>query len=117
MVSQLEEKTGRIAQQQLDAYNRQNIDEFLAVYSDDVTVMTFPGDEVMYRGKEKMRERYSQLFKNNPNQHAELISRMAKGNIVIDYEYATGRANGQSIYAIAMYEIEEDKIQKVWFVK
>ena len=64
MVTQLEEKTGRIAQQQLNAYNRQNIDEFLEVNSDDVTVMTFPGDEVMYRGKEKMRERYSQLLKN-----------------------------------------------------
>ncbi|MDM5224664.1 nuclear transport factor 2 family protein [Cytobacillus sp. NJ13] len=113
----LEEKTERLAQQQLDAYNQQNIDEFLGAYSDDVTVMTFPGDEVIYRGKEKMRERYSQLFKNNPNQHAELISRMVKGNIVIDNEYVTGRANGQSIYAIAMYEIKEDKIQKVWFVK
>jgi hypothetical protein len=69
----LEEKTGSIAQQQLDAYNRQNIDEFLGVYSDDVVVMTFPGDEVMYRGEEKMRETYRRLFKYNPNQHAELI--------------------------------------------
>lgn len=109
--------TERLAQQQLDAYNQQNIDEFLGVYSDSVIVMTFPGDEVIYRGKEKMRERYSQLFRNNPNQHAELISRMVKENIVIDYEYVTGRADGQSIYAIAMYEIKEKKIQKVWFVK
>ncbi|MDA6365874.1 hypothetical protein OSK45_28850, partial [Escherichia coli] len=84
---------------------------------DSVIVMTFPGDEVLYRGKEKMRERYSQLFRNNPNQHAELVSRMVKENIVIDHEYVTGRAGGQSIYAIAMYEIKENKIQKVWFVK
>lgn len=117
MVTHLEGKTERLAQQQLDAYNQQNIDEFLGVYSDDVIVMTFPGNDVMYRGKEKMRERYSQLFKNNPNQHAELISRMVKENIVIDYEYVTGRANGESINAIAMYEINDDKIQKVWFVK
>ncbi|WP_312027230.1 nuclear transport factor 2 family protein [Cytobacillus firmus] len=116
-MTHLEEKTERLAQQQLDAYNQQNIDEFLGAYCDDVTVMTFPGDEVIYRGKEKMRKRYSQLFKNNPNQHAELISRIVKGNIVIDYEYVTGRANGHPINAIAMYEIKEDKIQKVWFIK
>ncbi|WP_436372315.1 nuclear transport factor 2 family protein [Cytobacillus sp. BC1816] len=94
----MKEITGRLAQQLLDTYNQQNIDEFLGVYSDNVTVITFPGDEVMYRGKEKMGEMYSQLFKNNPNQHAELISRMVKGNIVIDYEYVTGRANGQTVY-------------------
>jgi hypothetical protein len=64
-----------------------------------------------------LRERYSQLFKNNPNQHAELLSRMVKGNIVIDHEYITGRSNGHVIKAAAMYEILDNKIQKVWFVK
>lgn len=113
----MEDKAALLAQQQLDAYNQQNIEEFLEVYSEDVVVMHFPGDEIVYTGKDKMRERYSQLFKNNPNQHAELLSRMVKGNIVIDHEYVTGGSNGQVIKAIAMYEILDNKIQKVWFVK
>lgn len=113
----MEDKAALLAQQQLDAYNQQNIEEFLEVYSEDVVVMHFPGDEIVCKGKDKMRERYSQLFKNNPNQHAELLSRMVKGNIVFDYEYVTGRSNGQVIKAIAIYEILDNKIQKVWFVK
>lgn len=113
----MEEKAALLAQRQLDAYNRQNIDEFLDVYSNEVIVMNFPGDEVVYKGKEKMRERYSMLFRDNPNQHAELLSRIVKGNIVIDHEYVTGRSGGQEIKAIAMYEMQDNKIQKVWFVR
>ncbi|MBT2689276.1 nuclear transport factor 2 family protein [Bacillus sp. ISL-47] len=113
----MEDVAALLAQQQLDAYNQQNIEEFLEVYSEDVVVMHFPGDEIVYTGKNKMRERYSQLFRNNPNQHAELLSRMVKGNIVIDHEYVTGRSNGPEIKAIAMYETRDKKIQKVWFVK
>lgn len=106
----------KLAQKQLDAYNNQDIEAFLAVYDDDVEVRTFPSGELTYKGIEKMRARYSALFEANPNQHAALKSRMVKGNIVIDQEYVTGRSNGVETEAIAMYEVAGDKIVKVWFV-
>ncbi|UOE94861.1 nuclear transport factor 2 family protein [Alkalihalobacillus sp. LMS39] len=112
-----EKKATELAQEQLDAYNVGDIERFLHVYADDVVVMEFPSQHVMYKGKEGMRERYTQLFNDNPNNHAELLNRVVKGNIVIDHEFVTGRENGIELYAVAMYEIIDDKIKHVWFVK
>lgn len=106
-----------LAQRQLDAYNNQDIEGFLEVYSEDVEVRSFPSGELTYKGIAKMRERYSALFEANPEQHAELLSRIVKGNVVIDHEHVTGRASGIETHAIAIYEVEVEKISKVWFVK
>lgn len=105
-----------LAQRQLDAYNAQDIEAFLEVYAEDVEVRTFPSNELTYKGIDKMRERYSNLFEQNPNQHAALLSRLVKGSIVIDHEYVTGRTNGMETHAIAMYEVSDGKIINVWFV-
>ncbi|WP_078430587.1 nuclear transport factor 2 family protein [Alkalihalobacterium alkalinitrilicum] len=112
----MKNKAAMLAQKQLDAYNKQNIENFLAVYHEDVSIYEFPS-KLLYTGLDKMSERYSQLFKENPNQHAELLSRMVNNNIVTDHEHVTGRENGIDVFAIAIYEVEEDKITKVWFIK
>jgi hypothetical protein len=107
----------QLAQMQLDAYNRQNIEEFVSVYSEDVIVMDFPSNQITLSGIKDFKERYKTLFENNPNQHAELKSRLVKGNIVIDHEYVTGRSSGIESEAIAIYEVNKNQIKKVWFVK
>lgn len=113
----MEELAIQLAQKQLDAYNNKNIDEFLSAYSDDVEVYEFPSNQLMYAGIDLMRERYDALFKNNPYQHAHILARIVKGNFVIDHEHVTGRANGVEVMAVAIYEVKNDKIAKVWFVK
>ncbi|WP_409253366.1 nuclear transport factor 2 family protein [Bacillus sp. SCS-153A] len=110
------DQSKHLAQKQLDAYNAQDIEAFLDCYSEDVTVMEFPSNKVMYKGIGEMRERYTRMFEENPKNHAELLNRMTKGNIAIDHEYVTGRANGKEVYAVAMYEVCDDKIKNVWFV-
>ncbi|WP_456279150.1 nuclear transport factor 2 family protein [Bacillus sp. AK128] len=106
-----------LAQMQLDAYNEQDIERFVSVYSEDVLVREFPSNDVMLSGMEEFRNRYANLFLTNPNQHAALVSRTVKGNIVIDHEHVTGRANGVDTEAIAIYEVANEKIVHVWFVK
>ncbi len=106
-----------LAQKQLDAYNNKNIEAFLDVYSNDVIVMEFPSNNIIYTGIDNMREVYTKLFNHNPNQHAELRSRIAYQNIVIDHEWVTGRANGIEVEAVAMYEESGGEISKVWFIR
>ncbi|MFC4322453.1 nuclear transport factor 2 family protein [Litchfieldia salsa] len=106
-----------LAAKQLEAYNAQNIDEFVAQYSDDIIVMDFPSNEITLEGKDAFRQRYHTLFMNNPNQHAELKARIVKGNVVIDHELVTGRSSGNDVEAIAIYETNDQHITKVWFVK
>ncbi len=105
-----------IAQGQLDAYNKQDIENFLSWYSEDVEVYNFP-DELLYKGKEEMRKRYSSAWKQNPNQRANVTDRINVGNTVMDKEQVTGRSNNVEANVIAIYKIENEKIKKVYFVR
>jgi hypothetical protein len=107
----------QLAQLQLDAYNAKKIDEFVAQYDDNIIVMDFPTNNITLEGKAAFTERYKKLFEENPQLHAELKNRTVMGNHIIDHEYLTGRANGTTGEAIAIYEVNETHIVKVWFIK
>jgi imidazolonepropionase-like amidohydrolase len=103
-----------LAQRQLNGYNFRNIDAFLEPYAEDVEVYNFP-DELQYKGKDAMRNSYAQMFANTPNLHCELVNRIVQGKMVIDQERV--QAGNLVIEAIAIYHIENEKIQKVYFIK
>lgn len=106
----------RAAAGQLEAYNRQDIEGFLKWYSEDVEIYNFP-DELVLKGKEKMRERYVNAWKMNPLQKAEVKERIINGNTVIDREHVTGRADGKDVTVIAVYRMKGEKIDKVYFIR
>lgn len=103
-----------LAQQQLNAYNQRNIEAFLEPYAEDVKVYTFP-NQLMYEGKEMMRQGYSSMFENTPNLHCELVNRIVRGNVVIDEERV--QFGDQIIEAVAIYHIEDNKIKEVYFIR
>lgn len=105
-----------VAQGQLDAYNNQDIEAFLSWYTDDVEIYNFP-DELIYKGKKKMRARYTNAWKQNPGQRAAVTERIVMGSTVIDKEHVTGRANGIEIFVIAVYKTDQGKISKVYFIR
>jgi len=104
------------AQGQLESYNRQDIEGFLKWYTDDVEIYNFP-DELVLKGKDKMRERYVNAWKQNPNQKAAITDRIINGNTVVDKEHVTGRSNGIDVNVIAIYKIENGKFGKVYFIR
>ncbi|RBW58292.1 amidohydrolase [Tenacibaculum sp. E3R01] len=103
-----------LAQRQLNAYNLRDIDAFLEPYADDVEVYNYP-NKLQYKGKETMRKGYAQMFKNTPNLHCELVSRISQGNIVIDKERV--QFGNRILEAVAIYHIENNKIKKVYFIQ
>ena len=50
----------QLAQQQLDAYNRSDLDAFVACYHPDVRVLN--GDDESLNGIDEFRERYQTMF-------------------------------------------------------
>jgi imidazolonepropionase-like amidohydrolase len=104
-----------LAQQQLNAYNAKNIDAFLAPYADSVVLYGYP-NEILGKGREKMRESYASMFTATPNLHCELVNRMVQGNTVIDHESVTG-FGPKPIKAVAIYTIANGKIVEVRFVQ
>ena len=102
-----------LAQRQLNAYNFRNIDAFLEPYAEDVEIYQYP-DKLLYKGKDIMRDGYAKMFENTPNLHCELLGRMVQGNIVIDQERV--KFGNNIVEAVAIYHVENGKINKVYFI-
>ena len=102
-----------LAQEQLDAYNKRDINAFLKPYAKNVKVYRFP-DKLSYEGLENMRKNYEGFFKNTPDLHCKLLKRIVYKNKVIDHELVT--ANGRTFKAVAIYTMKNGKIDTVTFM-
>ncbi|CAH2211774.1 nuclear transport factor 2 family protein [Tepidibacter aestuarii] len=104
-----------IVQMQLDFYNKHNLEGFMSTYHDDITVYNLIDNSVILEGKELLREKYYERFEIL-KVHAELVNRMVIGNKVIDHEYVTELNVDEIVKAVAIYEIEDSLIKRVWFL-
>jgi hypothetical protein len=112
----IEKSSVALVEQQLAAYNTRNIDAFLVPYADSVEFYTFP-DQLTLKGKERLRRGYSDFFQKVPDLHCEIKGRLVQGNIVIDKQHLTGVSGKMDVQAIVVYEIEAEKIKKVYFIQ
>ncbi len=103
-----------IVNNQLEAYNRRDIDEFNKTYTKDVKLYEFP-ENITSNGIDELEKRYQVIFQKVPDLNAEIMNRIVLGNKVIDKEKAT--INGKTYYAIAIYEVDDGLISKVTFIQ
>ena len=102
-----------VVQRQLEAYNARDLEAFAATYSDTVRMYRLPASEPAIAGQAALREAYRQRFAS-PTLHAEILNRIVLGNKVIDHERVRG-IREQPIEAVAVYEVIDGLIDKVWF--
>ncbi len=102
-----------LAQEQLDGYNKRDIEAFLKPYAKNVKVYSYP-NKLDYEGIEKMRKGYASFFKNTPDLHCKLLKRIVYKDKVIDHELVT--ANGRTFKAVAIYKMKNGKIASVTFM-
>jgi uncharacterized protein (TIGR02246 family) len=105
-----------VVQRQLEAYNAQDIEAFLATYAPDCVIADLNG-AVTQNGREEIRARYAAMFAQYPENKARLVSRMALGDVVIDQEDVTRGPNGPRLDAIAIYSVKGGLIARVDFVR
>lgn len=111
------EKTpAEVVQEQVDAYNARDIEAFLATYAEDIEVFDHP-DTLTMSGHVQMREIYTGLFDRIPDLNAAITNRITIGKFVIDQEKVTGLPGNRTLDAVAIYEVDDCKIRRVWFVK
>lgn len=103
-----------LVQRQLNAYNARNLEAFLEPYAEDVEIYSFP-DKLLSKGKEAMRKDYA-FFKTVSDLHCEITERIIQGNTIIDKESVTG-FGGKAVEATAIYQIENNKIKRVYFIQ
>src|SRR5688500_15189655 len=104
-----------IVQRQLDAYDTGDIEAFLATYTDDVEIYDHPSTLRM-TGHDAMHSVESSLFASAPNIKPHISQRIEHGNFVVDHETVTGTPSGETKSVIAIYEVRDGLIAKVWFI-
>jgi uncharacterized protein (TIGR02246 family) len=105
-----------VVHRQLEAYNAQDLEAFLATYAPDCQICDLNG-AVTQDGHDDIRARYSAMFAQYPENKARLVHRMALGNVVIDHEDVVRGPNGPRLEAIAIYTVTNGLIARVDFIK
>lgn len=102
-----------VVQRQLDAYNRHDLDAFMATYRDDAKVFRMPATTPTLDGADAIRAFYRDSRFNLPALHAELLARNVVGGKVADHERVTG-LKPAPVEALAVYEVVDGRIATVW---
>lgn len=106
-----------LVQRQLEAYNAHDLEGFLATYSAGIEIFDLPDtSKPTMKGLDVMRERYGSLFAELPKLRCNVGNRIADGAFVVDHEVCNLGIPGEAdMRAIAIYQVENGLIHRVWF--
>jgi hypothetical protein len=97
-------------QAQLDAYNRHDVDGFLACYAEDAVIRLADG-RVWMRGHGDIRARYATLFAEHPDVVAEVPTRIRAGAWTVDEERV--RLGADELHVVVGYRVRGGLIDAV----
>jgi hypothetical protein len=104
----------KVVQEQVEAYNRHDLEAFLKTYAPEIKLYTFPDKETA-TGLESLRTTYGKLFADEPTLKVKIARRIVQGEYVIDQEEVSmGR---REFKAVAIYRVKGDKITEVRFMR
>lgn len=107
-----------IVQKQLETYNNRDIEGFMSVIDQNVTIHDFQTGEITLEGYEACKKVYQKLFEASPNLHSKILTRTIFENKVIDHEYITGRKGSTTpIELVLIYEVNNEKITKMTVIR
>jgi hypothetical protein len=83
-------------------------------YSPTIQIMEFPSGKVLESGHDQIRANFLRYFTERAP-HANIAKRIIRGNFIIDHEVGSDKAE-PSWEAVAIYEVIDGLIQRVWFI-
>lgn len=96
------------------AHNDHDLEKFMATYSDSIQIYDFPDTPLGSRGKDHIKNIFATLFKNN-SVKTTVKSQMVNGKYVVNRESVI--REGKITEYISIYEVENELIQSVRFIK
>jgi hypothetical protein len=114
---ELEKLSVKAVQGQVEAYNAKDVTNFLSWYTQDVIGYDLDENRVLFSSVMEMIPIYTKLFENKAL-HCDIKQRMILGTSVIDFEQVIRNEQGDTLDAIAIYDVREDGlIQSVRFTR
>lgn len=111
------EKMIQLAQGQLDAYNRRDLEKFCSHYHPLVKVYQIGSNEMTCENLDQFREIYRKRFDSSPGLHCQLKSRIVLETKVLDEEWVTTDASPEGSHVVAIYGFQDQLISHVWFAR
>jgi hypothetical protein len=108
----------RVVQAQVDAFNRRDVEAFMATYAPEAIHWAYPSDTT-FNGAARIRAHYTELFSDPDIErlHATVRKRMVQGRYVIDEEYIVGLPADDPHVSVIIYEVRDGLIRNVWFIE
>ncbi len=117
-MSYSQQSVEQVVQENLDFYNKRNIDGFMSSFSEEIKIFSLGKTEPNFVGKQEVRKIYTRLFKNSPSLHSNILKRIVIGNKVIDHESITGRNGNRDVLELVLiYEVSEEKIYRITVIR
>lgn len=107
----------RVVQAQVDAFNRRDVEAFMATYAPGAIHWEYPADTV-WNGAARIRAHYTELFSDPDAQglHVDVRERIVKGRFVIDHGFYRGLPGEDTHVSVVIYEVVDGRIQNAWFM-
>ena len=99
---------------QVDAFNRRDLDAFVATHSPDIELRTLGIDSVEVRGHKALRDAYKFLLTMPEEFHARTVEQIVSGPFVIARENIEGIPTPFQFDPIVIYEVRDSLIRRVW---
>lgn len=108
----------QIVQKNLAAYNKRDINGFIASFSNDIALYNYGDPKPSIVGIDAIKAFYKRVFDASPNLHSTILKRIVFDNKVIDHERITGRVGSEKpVEIVLIYEIINFKIVKLLAIR
>lgn len=101
---------GDVVQRQVDAYNRHDLDAFLACYAPTAVIEWADGTR-RFAGHQEIRARYAELFASAPDVHATVTGRLRAGEWTVDEEHV--HLDDSRLHVLVGYRVRNELIDLV----
>ncbi len=105
-----------VVKAQLDAYNAQDIEALCRHFTAGVEVANLH-EAPNLTGIEAYRERHVGLFAQFPQNRADLVSRIAVGDKVLDHERVFRAPDATPFEVVAIYSFDGGQIARIDFIR
>jgi hypothetical protein len=107
----------RVVQAHVDAFNRRDIEAYMATYAPEAIHWEYP-DRKVWPNAARIRAHYTELF-GDPDAsglHLEVRHRIVKDRFVIDHDFYRGLPGEDTHVSVVIYEVVDGLIRNVWFM-
>ena len=114
-----------VIKNQIDAYNRGDLDGVVATYAADAEIYILPGTAPVYSGRDAIRNAYGDQLERNcvatmgrecPDLNANVTSWQVLGPYVTTYQLITLVETAAPIPYVLIYEVRGGQVRRAWFL-